>query len=475
MSQEIKYNSTRGKDKNLFFEDVLLSGLASDGGLFLPDKYPFFTKKDLIEMSNLNYIDLATKIISEFVSEDLKPKVNLICKKVYSKFGHEEIAPIVKIKNNLYIQELFHGPTLAFKDYAMQFLSELFQEVLENQDKKIVILGATSGDTGSAALEAFKSNKKINVFILFPHGRVSEVQRKQMTTITQKGCFPIAVKTDFDGCQELVKSCFNDKDFKKEVSLSAINSINWARLLPQTIYYFYSALKLGVIDKKISFSVPTGNFGNILAGWIAKKMGLPINKLICGTNKNDILYRFFNSNKMERKKVSESLSPSMDIQVSSNFERLLYEFVGRDSYKIVKFMEDFDNFNFYQLDNKYIQKMKKTFLSFRVNDDKILKTIEKIYQENNYIIDPHTAVGVSACFQAINEKNLNLDNTNIISLACAHPSKFPKTIHKSLNFYPENPSSLNSILSSNEQFDVIEKDIDVLKKIIMKETSKNGN
>ena len=324
MSNSIKYSSTRGGESSLSYEDVLLSGLARDGGLFMPEEWPQFSHSDLNEMKHLNYAELSAKIIRPFVEPCLSENELLsISKDTYSVFN-KDVAPLYQLNKNLHVLELFQGPTLAFKDYAMQFLARAFNQALNKRAQKGVILGATSGDTGSAALEAFKGKENIDIFILFPHKRVSSVQQKQMTWINERGAYALSVKTDFDGCQEIVKDCFEDLKFKDETSLSAINSINWVRLLPQIVYYFYSALKIGVPDKEIVFSVPTGNFGNILAGWMAQKIGLPISKLICGSNQNDILTRFFNNGLMERKNVLPSYSPSMDIQVSSNFERLLY-------------------------------------------------------------------------------------------------------------------------------------------------------
>ena len=342
MLNQIKYLSTRGGQSSLSYEDVLLSGLARDGGLFMPEEWPRFSLSDLNDMKGLSYAELACKIMSPFMSPCLtEDEVLKMSVDTYSNFNNHDVASLNKFEDNLHILELYHGPTLAFKDYAMQFLSRAFNKALQNKNKRGVILGATSGDTGSAALEAFKGKENIDIFILFPHGRVSEVQQKQMTWINEKGAYALSVKTDFDGCQEIVKDCFEDLTFKDQYSLSAINSINWVRLLPQIVYYFYSGLKVGAPDQEIAFSVPTGNFGNILAGWMAKKIGLPVSKLICGSNQNDILTRFFNNGIMERKNVVPSYSPSMDIQVSSNFERLLFEICDRDPLRVKEQMDTF--------------------------------------------------------------------------------------------------------------------------------------
>ena len=475
MDNSITYQSTRGRDKGLSFDDALINGLALDGGLYMPNRWPKFTYQDLLEMKDLDYIRLTEKITTPFVGQNLKTKIGMISKKVYKKFNHKDIAPLIKLKNNFYVMELFHGPTLAFKDYAMQFLAELFDNVLSNKNKKIVILGATSGDTGSAALEAFKGKKNSDIFILFPHGRVSDVQRKQMTWINQSGSNPLAIRTDFDGCQEIVKSLFNDLKFRNEVSLSAINSINWARLVPQIVYYFYAGLKLGAPEQKVSFSVPTGNFGNILAGWIAMKLGLPIEKLICASNKNDILTRFFHTGRMERKNVLPSLTPSMDIQVSSNFERLLFEILDRDTIKLNKLMDDFKNNNFYQLSKNIKESLEKTFLSYKISDEETLDTIKTIYNKNNYLIDPHTAIAVNAAKKAFVTNKIET-STPLIALGCAHPAKFPETIFKSVNRFPKKPMFLDKILMSSENFEILNNEKNIIKDYIYKEMrNKNVN
>ena len=462
---EIKYLSTRGQESNLNFEDVLLSGLARDGGLYLPNTWPRFSNLELNEMKNLDYISLAEKIISPFVSKEIRYKLYEMCRQVYSNFNHEEVVPIKKLDTNLYVMELFYGPTFAFKDYAMQFLARVFDYVLREKKKKILIVGATSGDTGSAALEAFKNNKNVDLFILFPNNKISSIQQKQMTTIFKKGCQSVAIETDFDGCQSIVKSLFSDLNFKDEVKLSAINSINWVRLIPQVVYYFYGAFKLGAPNKKVNFSVPTGNFGNIFAGWVAKKMGLPINTLICASNQNDILTRFFDSGTMERKSVEESYSPSMDIQVSSNFERLLFEMLGRDSDALNFYMEQFEKNKKFNIDKPMLERFNDDFASFKVSDDGIIDEIKNTYNKSKYLLDPHSAVGLRAAKTAISEGRVD-DKIPLISLACAHPAKFPKVTEKSLNFSPENPHSLELILEKEENFKILNNQIHEIKSYI---------
>ena len=464
MVNGLNYLSTRGGESSLKYEDVLLSGLSRDGGLFMPADWPTFTNSEIKDMKNLSYSELAAKIMSPFIEPSLTyDQINKICHSTYSNFTHKDVAPLHQIKNDLYILELFHGPTLAFKDYAMQFLAKAFDEALLKKNKRGVILGATSGDTGSAALEAFKGKSNVDIFILFPKGRVSEVQQKQMTWINELGAHALAVETDFDGCQEIVKDCFEDLSFKDEVSLSAVNSINWVRLLPQIVYYFYSALKVGAPDKEVAFSVPTGNFGNILAGWMAKKLGLPISNLICGSNQNDILTRFFNNGLMERKNVKPSFSPSMDIQVSSNFERLLFEILGRDTSLVKREMENFRKTGTFSVSQENLLKVKELFSAYMITDQETINTIKDVNKEYNYILDPHSAVGFGAATKALND-NIVRKGTPLISLACAHPAKFPDIINKSINIHPKLPLNLESLLSSKEHFKVLDADINQIKK-----------
>ena len=465
MSNSIKYSSTRGGESSLSYEDVLLSGLARDGGLFMPEEWPEFSHSDLNEMKHLNYAELSAKIIRPFVEPCLSENELLrISKDTYTVFN-KDVAPLYQLNKNLHVLELFHGPTLAFKDYAMQFLARAFNQALKKRAQKGVILGATSGDTGSAALEAFKGKENIDIFILFPHKRVSSVQQKQMTWINEKGAYALSVKTDFDGCQAIVKDCFEDLKFKDEISLSAINSINWVRLLPQIVYYFYSALKIGVPDKEIVFSVPTGNFGNILAGWMAKKIGLPISKLICGSNQNDILTRFFNNGTMERKNVLPSYSPSMDIQVSSNFERLLYEINERDTDKVKQQMKEFKNNGNFEITKNQLEKINNLFSAYMISDEETLEIINKVYTDYNYILDPHSAIGYGAAQKAL-DNNIISKDMSVISLACAHPAKFPEIISKSINVMPKKPSHLENIMSSKEYFNVMDSSINDVQNFI---------
>jgi threonine synthase len=463
MNKGINYLSTRGGESSLQYEDVLLSGLARDGGLFMPEEWPNFSHSELIEMKKLSYSELAATIMTPFIQPSLNyNEVLKICNEIYSKFTNDEVAPLKKMEDNLFVLELFHGPTLAFKDYAMQFLSKAFNVALTKNKKRAVILGATSGDTGSAALEAFKGKDNVDIFILFPDRKVSPVQQKQMTWINDSGAHALSVKTDFDGCQQIVKDCFEDLKFKDQISLSAINSINWVRLLPQIVYYFYSALKVGAPDKEVAFSVPTGNFGNILAGWMAKKIGLPISNLICGSNQNDILTRFFNTGVMERKNVKPSFSPSMDIQVSSNFERLLFEILDRDPIKVKQEMYNFKKNGIFSIPKEIMLKVNNLFSSYTISNNETLDIIKNTFEDYNYILDPHSAIGFGSARKALDEKIIS-SNTPIISLACAHPSKFPDIIKKAINIEPQLPDHLKELMVSKEYFKVIDDDTNFIK------------
>ena len=463
MNKGINYLSTRGGESSLQYEDVLLSGLARDGGLFMPEEWPNFSHSELIEMKKLSYSELAATIMTPFIQPSLNyNEVLKICNEIYSKFTNDEVAPLKKMEDNLFVLELFHGPTLAFKDYAMQFLSKAFNVALTKNKKRAVILGATSGDTGSAALEAFKGKDNVDIFILFPDRKVSPVQQKQMTWINDSGAHALSVKTDFDGCQQIVKDCFEDLKFKDQISLSAINSINWVRILPQIVYYFYSALKVGAPDKEVAFSVPTGNFGNILAGWMAKKIGLPISNLICGSNQNDILTRFFNTGVMERKNVKPSFSPSMDIQVSSNFERLLFEILDRDPIKVKQEMYNFKKNGIFSIPKEIMLKVNNLFSSYTISNNETLDIIKNTFEDYNYILDPHSAIGFGSARKALDEKIIS-SNTPIISLACAHPSKFPDIIKKAINIEPQLPDHLKELMVSKEYFKVIDDDTNFIK------------
>ncbi len=446
----MEYLSTRGEDDNITFESVLLNGLARDGGLYLPKKWPKFSFSEISDMQGLSYHEIASLIISKFTGDDLGiEEVTQLTKDSYENFTHSEVAPLKFLEKGLYALELFHGPTIAFKDYAMQFLARAFQKSLVKIGKHAVILGATSGDTGSAALQAFQNQDSIDIFILFPNGKVSPIQEKQMTSLAGVGAHAVCVSGDFDTCQDIVKACFNDHGFRDSVNLSAVNSINWARLVPQIVYYFTSALKLGAPQQKVAFCVPTGNFGNVFAGWAAKKMGLPIEKLIIASNRNDILTRFFEDGGMIRERVEQSLSPSMDIQVSSNFERLLFEFLERDAQLCAAKMEEFASKGVFNVSIENLNKLKEVFAAYRVNDEQTTDSIKSLFNDFGIIFDPHSAVGLHAAKSSRQDK-IVAEHIPIISLACAHPAKFPDIVEKAIGIRPELPQHLFDLINRKQ-------------------------
>ena len=463
------YISTRGQDGPLSFEEALLNGLARDGGLYLPTSWPKFTSADMAEMKSLSYPELAARIMAPFTNGDPdEAELAQMAKEAYADFTHPDVAPLTDLgHDNLFVLELFSGPTIAFKDYAMQFLSRAFDRALGKAGKRAVILGATSGDTGSAALEAFKGRDSVDVFILFPEGRVSPVQQKQMTSVLADGAHALAVKGDFDDCQAIVKAAFNDVSFREEVGLSAINSINWARLMPQIVYYFASAFKVGAPEQSVAFSVPTGNFGNVFAGWVAKQMGLPIEKLIIASNRNDILTRFFESGQMKRDGVTPSLSPSMDIQVSSNFERLLFEMSGRDGEATAKMMADFANTGSFGVDNEKLEAALAQFAAYRLDDEGTLAEIAHAQTAYGEVIDPHSAVGLYGARQARKDKIVG-DDVPIISLACAHPAKFPDAVEKAVQERPDLPAHLADLMSREERFEIVPNNLQDIQAHILK-------
>ena len=445
------YISTRGGDGPLGYEDTLLSGLARDGGLFIPSAWPKFSKEDFAALKGKSYADIALAIMTPFVGDDVpQAELKAMIDETYAGFTHADVAPIFEISDNIHVCELFHGPTIAFKDYAMQFLSRAFDRALGARGKRAVILGATSGDTGSAALEAFQGRDFVDIFILYPDGRTSPIQEKQMTSVIADGAFAIAVDGDFDTCQDAVKALFRDLEFRDRVGLSAINSINWARLMPQIVYYVSTALKLGAPEREVAFSVPTGNFGNIFAGYAARQMGLPIKTLICASNRNDILTRFFESGTMARSSVEPSLSPSMDIQVSSNFERLLFEMLGRDAEAVKTSMQHFADTGSFNIAPEILNSAKDLFTAYRLNDEGTLNEIASTHKVDGMILDPHSAVGVYAARKA-REDGVVSANTPIISLACASPAKFPDAVEKATGVHPALPPHLADLMDREER------------------------
>ena len=451
----MKYISTRSKEKEYSFGEVFLKGLADDGGLYVPKSLKKFSKEELLKLKNLNYNELSSEIISQFSGDFIsREELSSLIIKSYSTFREKEV---VKISNvgEMKLLELFHGPTLAFKDVAMQFIGNLYEYYLKKNDKKINIVVATSGDTGAAAIDAIKGKSNLNIFVLHPNNRISSVQRKIMTTVEENNVFNIAIDGNFDDCQNIVKSMFSDLEFSKSINMSGVNSINWVRIIAQAVYYFYSYFKLG--KDTISFSVPTGNFGDVFAGYLAKKMGLPIDKLIVATNENDILHRAISKGDYVSKKVKETLSPSMDIQLASNFERLIYYVNNSDSEKTAEIMKKVKQ-NSYQIEKNNLDVIQKDFLSESCNEKETLDIIKKNYEENNIILDPHTAVGVGAA------KKLSFNDC--IVLSTAHPCKFPVATNNAIDKYEKLPNELKHVLDKRENFQLLKNNTEEVKKFV---------
>lgn len=460
----MKYISTRGGAPTLGFEDVVLTGLASDGGLYVPESLPQFSVEEIASWAGLGYRDLAFKVISPFVDgaipdADLKRIIDVS----YDSFRHQAIAPLVQTGHNEWVLELFQGPTLAFKDFALQFLGNLLDYILAKRQQKVVVLGATSGDTGSAAIEGCRRCENVDIFILHPYQRVSEVQRRQMTTVLEPNVHNIALQGNFDDCQNLVKASFSDQSFLPTGrQLVAVNSINWARIMAQIVYYFYSALAVGAPHRSVAFSVPTGNFGDIFAGYLAKQMGLPIEQLVIATNSNDILHRCISNNDHTKKPLQHSLSPSMDIMVSSNFERMLFDLYDRDGAQINALMNEFKNTGDLQLAPIALDKARALFSSYRLSDEETVDVIRSVFEKTEYLLDPHTAIGVQAA-----RKTRRNSATPMICLATAHPAKFPDAVKQAGQADdPELPYHMRDLLEREERYNVLPDDLDSLKVFI---------
>ena len=456
----MKYISTRNSKKTFSFKDVFLNALAPDGGLFVPQNIPFFSIKELNELKKLSYNDLAAKIIIKFCSEEFEEnELKEIVEKSYKSFRSKETV-ILKKYEDIYLLELFHGPTLAFKDIALQVIGNMYEKFLLNQKNKINIVVATSGDTGSAAINAIKGRNKLNIFVLHPQNKISEVQRKLMTTVKENNVFNIAVKGNFDDCQNLVKSMFVDNEFKNKINMSGVNSINWARIISQIVYYFYAFFKIEEKEKKINFSVPTGNFGDVYAGYISKRMGLPINKLIVATNRNDILKRVINTGEYKIEDVVETISPSMDIQVASNFERLIFDINSNDDSNVKEKMKNLKEQKFFKIDNNQLKSIKHDFVSESLSEKETQNFIKNFYNKFNVILDPHTAVG-HGVLNKISSEGIN------VVLATAHPCKFPEAINKAIGLKPNLPKELVYIMSAKENYDLIPNNLDKIKNHIL--------
>ena len=455
----MEYISTRNSSKTFNFKEVFIKGLADDGGLFIPKSLNKFSEAEIDSFKKLSYQDLAKNIIFSFIGDFMSENdLSRIIDKSYSVFREKNVVKLIKVGDRS-VLELFHGPTLAFKDVAMQLLGNFYEYYLNNENEKINIVVATSGDTGAAAIDAIKGKKNVNIFVLHPHNRVSSVQRKLMTTGKEQNVINIAINGNFDDCQNLVKSMFADKIFSNEIRMSGVNSINWARIIAQSVYYFYSYFLVEDKDRPLNFSVPTGNFGDVYAGYLAKKMGLPINKLVVATNQNDILHRAISKGSYEVEKVTETISPSMDIQIASNFERLIYDLNDCDDAQTINAMNDIREKGKYTIDQERLNKINTDFLSSKMSEEEVLETIKKVYDKFDIVLDPHSAIGYGAF------DKVNLSGNNIV-LATAHPCKFPDAIKNAINLNAELPKELMYILNEKENYKIIDNNIDEVKKHI---------
>ncbi|MEC7176913.1 MAG: threonine synthase [Pseudomonadota bacterium] len=449
----MKYISTRGTAPVLDFEDTLLAGLAADGGLYVPESWPRLSRETLTSFKDKPYAEVAYEVLNPFIGgTPNNDRFREILEAAYQAFEVPEVAPVIPLGGQHYLLELFHGPTLAFKDVAMQLLARLMDEALARRGRRATIIGATSGDTGGAAIEAFRGRENIDIFIFFPEGRVSDVQRKQMTTPTDENVHALAIDGTFDDCQALVKDMFNDADFRHETGLAGVNSINWARVMAQTVYYFTASAQLGGPDKEIAFSVPTGNFGDIFAGYVAKQMGLPIAQLMIATNINDILARVLKTGIYEIGDVVASSSPSMDIQVSSNFERLLFEATGRDADEVCRLMGELAEKRKFSLSPNLLEVMHGSFAAERVDEGETAKIIKDMFEADGMLLDPHTAVGYGAALRSDVPAS-----TPIVTLATAHPAKFPasveKACHRSAEEIIATPERVQLMMQQDEAYE----------------------
>ena len=456
----MQYISTRNTIKSFSFKDVFLDGLASDGGLYVPKQIPSYSIQDLEKLRKLSYREIAAKIILDFCADEFsESEIKDLVKKSYKNFRVQDVVMINKA-GSMNLLELFHGPTLAFKDIAMQVIGNMYESILEKNKLKINVVVATSGDTGAAAIGAIKDRKNMKIFVLHPENKISEVQRKFMTTVNSSNVFNIALDGNFDDCQKFVKSMFSDKNFRNSINMSGVNSINWARIIFQIVYYYFSYFKIAEANEKINFSVPTGNFGDIYAGYIAKKMGLPVNKLVIATNKNDILKRVVNTGYYKPLKVEHTVSPSMDIQVASNFERLIFDVNSCNSEKTLKLMNDLNERGQFKIEKEELNKIKDSFSSASLTEEETKSIISEMYKNYGILIDPHTAVGIGVT------KKISLKGSAVV-LATAHPSKFSEVVMEATGIKPELPENLRNILVEKENYDKLPKDLEKVKNYIL--------
>jgi threonine synthase len=462
----MRYVSTRGAAPELGFEEAMLAGLARDGGLYVPAVWPRMAREEIAALAGLPYEEAAFRVMRPFVDEAFaEAELRAVIDRAYTGFGHAARAPLVQIGPNDWLMELFHGPTLAFKDVAMQLIGQLFEASLRRTGRRLVIVGATSGDTGSAAIEAFRGRAGVDVFILFPEGRVSDVQRRQMTTPVEANVHALAIAGDFDDAQARVKDMFNDLAFRDAVGLAGVNSINWARVLAQTVYYFTAAVALGAPHRPVSFSVPTGNFGDVFAGYVAKKMGLPIERLVIATNRNDILHRTLLSGKHTKEGVAPTISPSMDIQVSSNFERLVFELYDREGAAVAALMEDLRDRGGFALSQGALERLRADFDSDSASEAETAATIAAIRAETGEVICPHTAVGVKAARARRGDPR-----TPMVTLATAHPAKFPEAVEAACGVRPALPPRMADLMERPERMIRVPNDLAAIEGLIRAET-----
>ena len=466
----LRYISTRGAAPALAFDDVLLAGLARDGGLYMPDRWPRLAPKELRALRGLSYPELALRVMLPFLGGRITEKTfGPLVRDAYASFDHHAVVPLRQIGTEEWLLELFHGPTLAFKDLALQLVGRLFDHVLRRRGERVVIAGATSGDTGSAAIEACRDREAIEIFILHPRGRVSEVQRRQMTTVSAANVWNIAIDGSFDDCQDLVKAMFSDQPFRDAMRLSAVNSINWARIMAQIPYYVWSALALGAPERPVAFAVPSGNFGNVYAGYAAREMGLPIAQLVVGSNRNDVLARFFEQGAIETRAVVPTLSPSMDIQIPSNFERLLFDLLGRDGGKVASAMDRLRAGGRLAIAKPAWRRARRIFSGHRLDDESTTRAITDVYRDTGVLLDPHTAIGVMAGRAARRDAAIP-----VIALATAHPAKFPDAVEAATGVRPALPARLADLLARPERFTSLPNQLGAVEAFIRERVSLRG-
>ena len=458
----MRYISTRGTAPQLSFEGAMLTGLARDGGLYVPESWPELSKAEIAGFAGQSYQKIAHQVMKPFIGDTFTDdEFKTIIDEAYAGFSHRAICPVSQIDHNQFLLELYHGPTLAFKDVAMQLIGQMFDAALKRRGERLTIVGATSGDTGSAAIEAFRGSEAVDVFIMYPHGRVSEVQRRQMTTPSETNVHALAVDGDFDACQGRLKDMFNDFEFRDSVRLAGVNSINWARVMAQVVYYFTSAVALGAPHRPVSFTVPTGNFGDIFAGYVAERMGLPIDRLVIATNQNDILHRTMQNGIHLKEGVTPSISPSMDIQVSSNFERLLFDLFDREGDAVSQVMDDLTTNGSFQLSQGACTRLRSEFDSGRASEDETSETIEDMARTTGQVLCPHTAVGIKVASEQVGAPNVPM-----ITLATAHAAKFPDAVEAACGIRPGLPPHMSDMYERPERVTRVGNDLAEIEAVI---------